>query len=217
MKNLLKIKKLNERNYLILVDELPQGVIPYSNLRHLPFAGSLLAGSEVPVDEIQIAELKSAISENAWQRLINWLALQERSSQECRSYLRKIYLEEDIAETLINKAHALNFIDDDRFAELYMQSLMEKGKSLPEIRNKLWNKAVDENQINDWLQKFYDPQQQQESLKQNLEKLLVRWQNFDQKTRKQKIYNYLTRRGFNFYDIKVSLADLEKNKENYDG
>jgi regulatory protein len=211
---LLKLKKLNSRNYLILIDDVPQGVMTARGLGELNLSACLYGCPEVSLEEHQIDLIRAEISNYAWKRLLDWLALQERSLKESRQFLDKLFLSEELAEPLLLKAQKCNYINDERFAELYIESLSNSGKSLLEIKNKLFLKLDDLDSIEVWLNKYYYQQQQKDSLIMNLKKLLSRWQYLEAKQQRLKILNYLTRRGFSYSEIMDALADLEDNNEN---
>ena len=72
MKN-LKLKQRNKRNYIVILDELPQGELPMSKMRSLSLFGNVFAANDPDLDQQQIDELVSEITKYAWQRLLNWL------------------------------------------------------------------------------------------------------------------------------------------------
>jgi regulatory protein len=215
MKN-LKLKQKNKRNYIVILDELPQGELPVSKLRSLSLFGNLFATDEPEVDQKLIDEIIYEITNYAWQRLLNWLAMQERSLWECRRYLQKLSLNEDIAANLLEKAQGYNYINDERFAELYIHSLIENGKSYNEIKAKLRMKISDSELLDNWLHEHYSRLKQTDVLKSNIKKLSSRWTDLEPAKRLHKMIEYLSRRGFNYYEIKDAIASLEEEYENDD-
>lgn len=212
----LKLKKISKRNRLIFFDDEPRGIIPSVKLPVLPLSYNENGFMETEIAPEKAKEIKDSIDSYAWNRVLDWLAIQERSSHECKIYLKKLFIPDDVTENFIARLKKLNYVNNQRFAELFISSLIQKGKSKLEIKNKLYEKTADLGQTELWLDEFYNPECELENLRNNLQKLLKRWQNLPDKKRSEKIISTLTRHGFAYQMIRNELTEMEIEYENYD-
>ncbi len=156
-------------------------------------------------DEISIEiseKLLTEIKKLAWSKFLDFLSYRERSSGECKIFLStKLFLRKDIQSRFIKKGTFLKYLDDERFTEMYIDELLRKGKSKREISQKLFQKKIPENIINQILAEKLTLQKQAEIIQQNIEKAKQKYARFPDKTRREKILNYLYRRGFSYAEI----------------
>lgn len=211
----LKLKKVSKRNRLIYFDDIPRGVIPAAKLPVLPHAFDENEFLETEIEPEKADEIKKIIDNHAWNRILDWLAMQERSSHECMMYLKKIFIPEEVADIFVNKLKKLNYVNDERFAELYISSLADRGRSRLEIKNKLYEKTSDIGNTEAWIEEYFNFEQEKTNLRMNIEKLLNRWQKLSDDDKKEKIISNLTRHGFSFQMIRDELAKMEIEYEDY--
>ena len=203
-----RIKSKSKTIFLVFEDNKVWGILPEKVLHFF----SLTPGKNIELDEGLRSKLFKEIEKFAWEKLLNYITFQERSIWECENYLKKLPLEINMAEKLIKKAISLNFINDTRFTELMVESLLEKGKSSIETRNKLFQKHIEENIINDIISKYYTSENKIEILEKNLDKALKRYSRFPDKKKIEKTLNYLTRKGFSYWEVKEMLEKKITNK-----
>ncbi len=203
-----RIKNKSKTIFLVFEDNKVWGILPEKVLHFF----SLTPGKNIELDEGLSSKLFKEIEKFAWDKLLNYISFQERSIWECVNYLKKLPLEINMAEKLIKKAISLNFINDTRFTELMVESLLQKGKSSIETRNKLFQKHIEENIINDIISKFYTSENKIEILEKNLDKALKRYSRFPDKKKIEKTLNYLTRKGFSYWEVKEMLEKKITNK-----
>ena len=146
--------------------------------------------------------LLTEIERFAWNKFLDFLSYRERSSGECKTFLStKLFLRKSIQSKFIEKVISLNYLNDDRFAEMYISELLRKGKSQREISQKLFQKKISENIINQLLSEKFTPQKQNEIIQQNIKKAKQKYARFPEKEKREKILNYLCRKGFSYADI----------------
>ncbi len=203
-----RIKNKSKTIFLVFEDNKVWGILPEKVLHFF----SLTPGKNIELDGGLSSKLFKEIEKFTWEKLLNYITFQERSAWECKNYLKKLPLEINMAEKLIKKAISLNFINDTRFTELIVESLLEKGKSSIETRNKLFQKHIEENIINDIISKYYTSENKIEILEKNLDKALKRYSRFPDKKKIEKTLNYLTRKGFSYWEVKEMLEKKITNK-----
>lgn len=156
----------------------------------------------------EAAKLLEEINKQSWNKLLDYLAYRERSFGECSEFLsKKIFLKKDLQPALLRKAVSLNFINDTRFAEMLTEDLIRNSNSKVEIKNKLYAKKINETIISNILQKKFDSKTADEILGANLKKAKRRFSNLKKNERNEKILNYLTRKGFSYWEVKEKLGE----------
>jgi len=185
----------------VQIDEVLWGILSNRVLLRL----SVSIHTETALPDLQVNRLIEELEKYGWDRFMNFLTFRERSMWECTQYLRNLPLHQTISEKLISRAETYNYISDQRFAEIMTRSLCENGKSRLVISNKLREKRISPDLIEQYLAEYYYSQEDQ-ILQENLEKALARYSRFPQKERIEKIKNYLYRKGFGYSNIMEVLA-----------
>ncbi len=199
-----RIRNKSKNIYIIYSEDKIWGILP---VKILPFF-SLELDKEVELSNDEIEELKKYITDFARDKLLNYLSFRERSKWECRSYLEHLPLFWEFSKKLVQEAVSNNFINDERFAEIYIEHLIGKGKNSTEIRTKLSEKHISEQIINKVISQKYSAEEKNKILSENVQKALLRLSKFPQKKKYEKCLNYLTRRGFSYSDVKEKIDEL---------
>ncbi len=170
----------------------------------LPLSNALLFGgqdSEFSISDEEYEKLISEIVNYAWNRLLNYLTYRERSVAECRNYLKNLPLNEKYIQALIDKAQKYNYLNESRFAELLVSSLINRKKSLPEIKNALFQKQIENDLTESLIAKLYDRDTKKEILRAMVEKAIKRYPESDSYKDYQKCIAFLMRKGFHYSDF----------------
>ena len=199
----IQIKNKSKTVYILKVDDKIWGILPSKILRFF----SLKSGYSQVNDEL-MEKLKKEIEKYSWEKLLNYISYRERSVWECGNYLNLLPLKSEISGKLIQKAVKLNLIDNERFAELYVQDLIRKGKNKREISIKLMEKKIAFTMIQRIFDKYFTSEKQNEILEKNIFKALKKYAGFSKKERKEKCLNYLSRRGFSYSEINEKIDEL---------
>lgn len=201
----IRIKSKTKTIFIVYADNEIWGILPLKFLQIF----SIYPGKETIISKEQSNELLLEIEKFAWDKLLNFLTYRERSCGEAKKYLRQLPLKNNICEKLVTKAISADFINDHRFTELYIEDLIEKGKNEKEIKQKLFEKRIPEVMINSMLLELFTPQKKEEVLIKNIEKALARFVRYKGRERKEKILNYLSRKGFSYWEVKEKLEEYK--------
>ncbi len=199
-----RIKNKSKKIFIVYSEEKLWGILPE---KILPFFSFDLK-EEVELSKEKSEELKKYITEYANGRLLNFLSFRERSKWECKFFLKQLPLAEEFSEELLKKARSNNLIDDERFAEIYIDHLIGKGKNATESKNKLFEKHISGEIIMEVISAKYSAEIEEDILTKNAEKVLTRYSKFQGKERIEKCLNYLTGRGFSYYDAREKIHEL---------
>jgi len=199
----LKTIKRTKTTSIVLANDEYWGILP-DKILHFYCKGQL---DYFELNDEEAAKLLEEINKQSWNKLLDYLAYRERSLGECKEFLsNKIFLKKEHQSTLLEKAISLNFINDTRFAELFTEDLIRNLKSRIEIKNKLYTKKINEDLISNTIQKKYNYKIANEILEKNIQKAEGRYSNLKKNERDDKILNYLTRKGFTYWEVKEKLG-----------
>ncbi|MBL7148874.1 MAG: RecX family transcriptional regulator [Candidatus Cloacimonetes bacterium] len=201
----IRIKSKTKTIFIVYADSEIWGILPLKILQIF----SIYPGKETIISKEQAKELLLEIEKFAWDKLLNFLTYRERSCGEAKSYLKQLPLKNSIYEKLVTKAISADFINDRRFTEFYIEDLIEKSKNEKEIKQKLFEKHIPEVMIKSMLLELFTPQKKEEVLIKNIEKALARFIRYKGRERKEKILNYLSRKGFSYGEVKEKLEEYK--------
>ena len=200
----LKTIKRTKTTSIVLANDEYWGILP-DKILHF-YCKEQLDYFELS-DEAAV-KLLEEIKKQSWNKLLDFLAYRERSLGECEEFLSKrIFLKQEFQPVLLRKAVSLNFINDSRFAEMLTEDLIRNSKSKVEITNKLYAKKIKEEIISNILQKKLNSKTINEILEANIKKAKRRFSNLNKKECNEKILNYLTRKGFTYWEVKEKLGE----------
>lgn len=201
---LLKYWTKNKNHSFISLDGEVWGVLPTRTLHHLyPFV------SEIQISETQADELIALLEKRAWWMLTDYLAKSEHSEHDCRNYLRKHSFQEGIVDKCIGLCIEKGYLDNRRFAEIYIRSLLERGKSKRAILMKMKEHRLDASVAESLLAELDDGKQSREMLKEQIIKLMRKHHQEEPRKAKEKIYASLYRKGFSLDEIADAWRDLK--------
>jgi regulatory protein len=201
----IRIKSKTKTIFIVYADNEIWGILPHKILQIF----SIYLGKETTITNEQSKELLLEIEKFAWDKLLNFLTYRERSRWEAKNYLKQLPLKNSICEKLVTKAVTKDFINDHRFTELYIEALIEKDKNEKDIKQKLFGKHIPEVMINSMLLELFTPQKKEEVLIKNIEKALARFVQYNGRERREKILNYLSRKGFSYGEVKEKLEEYK--------
>jgi len=113
--------KINLQNktktiFIVSIDDEIWGILPARILRFF----SIYPGQENHLPDENKTKLIREIENFNWEKLLNFLAYRERSLWECKNFLKQQLLSSSLIEELLKKAIELNFVNDERFAQIYV-------------------------------------------------------------------------------------------------
>jgi regulatory protein len=191
-------KPKNKTQSFIEINDIQWGILPNKILRFFSITDNT-------IDENTTENLLEELEKYAYSKAISYLASRERSEREVERYLQQHKFHPDIRTKIINKLKSQNYLNNERFAELYTADLIQKKKSRREIYHKLREKGIDKNQIEKSLNNFYTEDEQTQILQELVKKAQVKYRNHPKK--KEKIITYLYRKGFKYDEIVNNIND----------
>ncbi len=186
----------HDRTTLIILDKIPRGILHDKILLAFfsyPFCGE--------INDNQANELLQILEKQARQQLLKYLAEREHSSLQCREYLKRKSYSDELINRLINEFLEAKYIDDERYAQLLINSLIERGKSKRAIIQKLKENRLPASLWEDILAESYDPGQNQVNLREQVLKLRLRYAELPESKQKDKIFASLMRKGYDLENI----------------
>jgi len=199
-----RIKNKSKKIFIVYSEDIAWGILPEKILHFF----SLDIEKEVELSKNKSNELRKQITIYAWDKLLNFLSYRERSIWECKLFLSQLPLDPEISAKLVKEAVSKNFVNDERFAELFVESLISKGKNPVEVKTKLFEKHIQEKIINRVFSEKYSIEIKEKILTENVQKVLFRFSKLSDKEKIEKCLNYLIRRGFSYYDVKEKINEL---------
>lgn len=128
--------------------------------------------------------------EVAKEKAFRYIALSKKTAFEVRKKLQKSNFEEDIIDKVISYMQDLKYIDDVEYVDAYIRQCMRlQNYSIFEIKNKLMQKGINKNLLEEKLQNLADTDYEEKLVKKLLTSKL---KQMDPLKKKQ----YLYRRGF---------------------
>ncbi len=196
-------KKRKQRYSLFAGDTFVLGISLDTLNRHQISIGTVL-------DDTLLKTLKR--SEDAFQlreQAFRLLARRAHSRRELRDKLRVRSHDPDLIDRLIEDFSERKYLDDSRFARSFIEEELRMRLSGPAlIRDKLRQKGIDPEQINQLLSELYPPGLQAEHCRRLTLKKIKPWPvPFDRK-RLTQLTGYLHNKGFSWDIIQQSIADI---------
>ncbi len=149
----------------------------------------------------------SAIIDRYYNLSLRFLSYRPRSEKEIKDYLKKKKIDENIQAQIIEKLKSYNFINDEDFVKFWIEQRTKfKHKPIWVIEFELKQKGIEKDLINEVLLSFDQTKRVDlESAKKLAEKKMDFYRNLDPKKRREKVMNYLLRKGFDYKTIKKVL------------
>jgi regulatory protein len=160
---------------------------------------------------------KPQIIERYYNLSIRYLSYRPRSEKEIVDYLEKKIknqkskgkiesqnertIDDELIESIIKKLKDYKFIDDAEFVKFWIEQRIKfKHKPLRAIEYELKQKGIDKNLIDNAMDEFDKSTFDLENAKKLAERKSSFYRNLSQEKRKEKVMNYLLRKGFS-YDV----------------
>lgn len=156
----------------------------------------LKVNQELSQKEINEIIKKSELSKS-FDKTLRFVMVRPRSQKEVKDYFRRKEVDASLHQIIFDKLIKLELLDDQKFAKWWIdQRLQFKLKSQKDITFELRQKGIDTNTIKNTLD---DSEIDEVKIaKELIAKKSYKWQKFDEKTRRQKISQYLVGKGFNW-------------------
>lgn len=155
----------------------------------------LYENKEISPDEISLIKEFEVLTD-AKEKARNYISYRERSKKEIKDYLTNKGVKEEIAEEVIADFEKADLIDDHRFANVWIK---DRNKNNPKgnfaLKMELKDKGIEESEIENLLQSV----DEKGNARKAFEKAVKKYGK--NKASKEKIFQYLERRGFKIQTI----------------
>ena len=197
-------QKKNKSRVSILVDGEYFG-----SLDEKTFVESGLKAGDELGDEKWKAISEQAENQSAFNKGISYISKLMRSEKQVRDYLIKKGYEEPAVEYAAQKMKEYKYIDDVAYAKMILSHQINvKRAGIMAAKAQLKKSGIRESIIENTLID-YDEDAQLENAKRQYEKLAKKYQREeDEQKRKQKIFQSMARRGFNWDMIKKAARSF---------
>jgi regulatory protein len=166
------------------------------------------------VDDKLIDTLKNADNiSKIHSRALNYLAHNLRTEYEVREKLADITEDEDAIDKVIDILADQTLIDDQRYADSYVRTVVRERKNGPDwIRRHLKDKRVEANYVENSLDHYYPEQDVLEIGVEVAKKQLKKYKRDSAKMAVNKTKELLMRRGFPYGDIEEIMNQTDTSE-----
>lgn len=158
-------------------------------LKYYIFKGKIF--SEEEFHEI----LESEQDNELFNKTLNYISYQMRSSKEIKEYLKRYQATEIQCEAIVSRLASLGYLNDEAYASNMLDSVCLKKKGPLYLEQKLKEKGIDEAIISNVLRNYSDDLEQ-DFIVEIANNQLQKKTHLPQKKQKQNLYEKLLRDGF---------------------
>jgi regulatory protein len=198
----IKVQKRNKDRVNIYLDG------EYAFSLKMIVAASLGRGDYLSDERIKELQMQDSF-QKAYDRTLNYLAYRPRSSAEMSRYLRQKEVPSQVSEEVLLRLSAAGLLDDLAFARYWVENretFKPRGRRL--LRQELRQKGIDDGLIAEVL----DEVDEGESAYQAASKQASRYAGLDDELFRQKMQNFLRRRGFTYEVITETISRLRRQR-----
>jgi regulatory protein len=192
--------------FVVLVDGRPFATVSLDIIARLELhVGDELSEAQTAVLEREAAALRT------YDRAINMLAFQARSSRDMRRRLVQKGEEPALVDAAIERLQASGLIDDAQYARQVARSkLLGAGASKRRLQQELFKRGVERGTADEAIAEVIEEEDVDEdaAVREVAEKKLRTLQKEDAPTRRRRLYGFLARRGYDGDVIRRALADV---------
>jgi regulatory protein len=151
--------------------------------------------------ELSSREVEKIIDKAEFQKtldkLIRFATLRPRSEKEIGDRLAKYKVHVSLHKKLFNRLKRLELVDDVKFTKWWIeQRLQFKYKSKRELEYELRMKGVDREIVNQLIRESVNQEKEVEIAGKLIDKKKYRWEKLSDYEKKQKMKEFLVRKGF---------------------
>lgn len=149
----------------------------------------------------------------AYNKALHYLGFRMRSEGEVRTKLKENEFGEAVIDEAIKKLYEHKFLDDRAFSEALMRTQMNSGKKGPRaIQQDMQKKGIDKQMQKEVLDS-YTEEEQLEIARGLAEKIAAKEKLKTPSQIKQKISDFLMRKGYSYTLISQAAAELDLEKD----
>ena len=153
--------------------------------------------------------LKNDLFEKFLNKSLRFLSFRPRSEKEVRDNLEKKKVSESVIELIVHKLKEQKFLDDKAFTNWWIeQRTLIKLRPKRIIKLELRQKGIDDELINELLDKIDETVPDVTLAKRIVEKKISKYKDLEPFEKRNKLGRFLASKGFNYDTIKDALKDL---------
>jgi regulatory protein len=142
------------------------------------------------------------------------LTRRDHSVTELRRKLRQRQVETTLIDQVITECRRLNYLDDDRFAKGLIRYSKRKGYGPLHVRQDLSRRGLTGTAVEHMLSEAYSEQEERRIARKVGLKKLSSIRESDPSKRREKLYRFLSSRGFSKAAIADALHDVVRPSNN---
>jgi regulatory protein len=200
---ILRISSKNKYLARIELDYVCWGILPIKQLSSL-----YPAEYDGEISDSEAAELIQMLKDYAFNLLVKYLVKEEHSQHQCALFLQRKGFCPEIIQNAIKSCLDLNYINDQRFAELLISSYINRKASKRAIIAKLSANRIPINIWKPLLEKLYTEEKKNSNLEELLNKYCSAHKDLPPEKLKERAFGYLYRKGFDPDDIREAIENL---------
>ena len=162
-------------------------------------------GTVLTDEEVQKI-IRKAEFQKTLDKLLRFATLRPRSEKEIDDYLKRKKVHESMWEDLFEKLKHFELLDDAKFAKWWVdQRLAFKKISGKVLKLELFKKGIDKEIIENVLEET--PIDEEKMARELLERRAYKWDGLPEREAKQKKFQYLAGKGFNWEIVEKILSE----------
>ncbi len=199
------LKKIDDKRWCLYLDYESFGPVYKSDIRRL----KLKVGNQV--EEAKMEQFREDLFGNrAMNKVIASIKYSEKCEYDIRKKLKDLHYDQEIVESTMAKLKEYGYVDDARYAELYIRSHVRK-KSRFELAHHLGEKHIPEEFVEEAL-----ANQELPSEKEVLTNLLLKkYAIADMEEKREKVIAAMYRKGFPLQLVKECIEELSGAKDEF--
>lgn len=208
----ISVQKNNKNRYSIFSESGKGEEYAFSVDEDVLIKYQLKKGMEL--DDLPVSEiLYQDDIRKAYNLALHYLAHRMRSEGEVREYLTKKEVAAPTIHEAINRLYKYKFLDDDEFAKAFVRTQMNTTDKGPEVvKIGLKEKGINEKLMDEAIRE-YPFEKQIEKAEQLANKLIIKNRKDSSRILKQKLEQFLIRKGYSFSVIQLVMEDSVTEKE----
>lgn len=196
-----KVESVTKTKFRVEIDEEFAFVLYKGELKHFGIAEEAEITGEV-YEKIY----NEVVLKRAKLRALHLLTDMARTEKELKEKLRLNQYPEDIIETAMDYVRSFGYLNDDKYAESYIES-RKSSKSKKEICAALLKKGVSLEQIDRAFEVCYEKEGESEAIRRLIVKRRIDITQADE-GEIYKLYGYLARKGFHYEEVRKVIEEM---------
>lgn len=201
--NIIKVTAKGKK-YIVYTDNDEEGILFSENQIVI---NRIIKGTKFSTEEWEKI-LDSQNENQLFEQMLHFIDYKLRTKYEVLEKLKKQDVSSCELDSIIEKLEKIGYINDERYAELYIDEAIRNLKGPYLIKYNLEQKRIESNIIQNFLKKF-----DEKTIKENAKELAIKYQktvlNLPANKQKELIIQKLTRSGYYMDTINYVINSIE--------